>query len=84
MHHETQTKLKAHQDIAASVTLQQYERWYKDNGIEALLVERMKAKQKKEAAKTSRTRDSTPSVASKVRHYTLPCRLDRLLTNLTV
>lgn len=73
LHHETQTKLKAHQDIAASVTLQQYERWYKDNGIEALLVERMKAKQKKEAAKTSRTRDSTPSVASKVGQYTFLC-----------
>lgn len=48
------------------MTLQQYESWYKANGIEALLVERMKAKQKKEAAKTSRTRDSTPSVILKV------------------
>ncbi|OAA43297.1 hypothetical protein NOR_04664 [Metarhizium rileyi] len=70
LHHETQTKLKSHQDIAASVTLQQYESWYKANGIEALLVERMKAKQKKEAARTSRTRDSTPSVASKSRRKT--------------
>ncbi|KID99954.1 hypothetical protein MAJ_04011, partial [Metarhizium majus ARSEF 297] len=67
LHHETQTKLKSHQDIAASMTLQQYESWYKANGIEALLVERMKAKQKKEAAKTSRTRDSTPSVILKSR-----------------
>ncbi|EFY92832.1 hypothetical protein MAC_01070 [Metarhizium acridum CQMa 102] len=67
LHHETQTKLKSHQDIAASMTLQQYESWYKANGIEALLVERMKAKQKKEAAKTSRTRDSTPSVTLKSR-----------------
>ncbi|KAK2612422.1 hypothetical protein QQS21_001526 [Conoideocrella luteorostrata] len=67
LHHETQTKLKAHQDIAASVILQQYERWYKDNGIETLLVERMRAKQKKEAIKTSRTRDSTPFASSKLR-----------------
>ncbi|KAG6034279.1 hypothetical protein E4U41_006607 [Claviceps citrina] len=67
LHHETQTKLKAHQDIAASVTLQQYERWYKDNGIETLLVERMRAKQRKEAVKNSRKRDSTPFAPSKLK-----------------
>ncbi|CCE33367.1 uncharacterized protein CPUR_07291 [Claviceps purpurea 20.1] len=67
LHHETQTKLKAHQDIAASVALQQYERWYKENGIETLLVERMRAKQKKEAVKNSRTRDSIPFSQSKLR-----------------
>ncbi|KAG6014580.1 hypothetical protein E4U43_006395 [Claviceps pusilla] len=67
LHHETQTKLRAHQDIAASVTLQQYERWYKDNGIETLLVERMRAKQKKEAVKNSRTRDSILFAPSKLK-----------------
>ncbi|GAB0134818.1 hypothetical protein EsDP_00003173 [Epichloe bromicola] len=67
LHHETQTKLKAHQDIAASVTLQQYERWYKDNSIETLLVERMRAKQKKEAVKNIRKRDSTPFAPSKLK-----------------
>ncbi|KAG6007414.1 hypothetical protein E4U21_006003 [Claviceps maximensis] len=67
LHHETHTKLKAHQDIAASVTLQQYERWYKDNGIETLLVERMRAKQKKEAIKGSRTRNSIPFSPSKLK-----------------
>ncbi|KAH7023303.1 hypothetical protein EDB80DRAFT_36864 [Ilyonectria destructans] len=56
LHHETQTKLKAHQDIAASVALRQYEVWYSQNGIETLLVERMKAKQVKEAARTRRNR----------------------------
>ncbi|KAH7170691.1 hypothetical protein EDB81DRAFT_176073 [Dactylonectria macrodidyma] len=56
LHHETQTKLKAHQDIAASVALRQYEVWYSQNGIESLLVERMKAKQIKEAARTRRNR----------------------------
>lgn len=61
LHHETQTKLKAHQDIVSSVALQQYERWYKENGIESLLVERMKAKQKKEAVRSSRSRDSSAS-----------------------
>lgn len=69
LHHETQTKLKAHQDIAASVALQQYERWYKENGIETLLVERMRAKQKKEAVKNSRTRDSIPFSQSKVSRW---------------
>lgn len=59
LHHETQTKLKAHQDISASVALQQYEQWYKENGIETLLVERMKAKQVKEAARTKRGRIPT-------------------------
>ncbi|KAG5934188.1 hypothetical protein E4U53_000749 [Claviceps sorghi] len=67
LHHETQTKLKAHQDIAASVILQQYERWYKDNGIETLLVDRMRAKQKKEAVRSNRTRDFIPFAPSKLK-----------------
>lgn len=56
LHHETQTKLKAHQDISAAIALQQYEQWYKENGIEPLLVDRMKAKQVKEAARNKRNR----------------------------
>ncbi|PNP42712.1 hypothetical protein TGAMA5MH_05453 [Trichoderma gamsii] len=64
LHHETQTKLKAHQDIAASVSLQQYEQWYKENGIEGLLVERMKAKQLKEATRNKRARGATSALAS--------------------
>lgn len=66
LHHETQTKLKAHQDVSASVSLQQYEQWYKDNGIERLLVERMKAKQLKEAARNKRARGVAALAASKV------------------
>jgi hypothetical protein len=69
LHHETQTKLKAHQDVAASVALQQYEQWYKDNGIERLLVERMKAKQLKEAARNKRARGVAALVAAKVCIY---------------
>ncbi|KAM6479657.1 hypothetical protein HDV62DRAFT_367609 [Trichoderma sp. SZMC 28011] len=65
LHHETQTKLKAHQDVAASVSLQRYEQWYKDNGIEGLLVERMKAKQLKEAARSKRARGAASLAASK-------------------
>ncbi|KAL6895607.1 hypothetical protein HDV57DRAFT_18579 [Trichoderma longibrachiatum] len=65
LHHETQTKLKAHQDVSASVSLQQYEQWYKDNGIERLLVERMKAKQLKEAARNKRARGVAALAASK-------------------
>ncbi|KFA78397.1 hypothetical protein S40288_04918 [Stachybotrys chartarum IBT 40288] len=49
LHHETQTKLKSHQDDSASLALQRYEQWYRDHGIEALLVARMKAKQVREA-----------------------------------
>ncbi|KAF4581005.1 geranylgeranyltransferase beta subunit [Ophiocordyceps camponoti-floridani] len=60
LHHETQTRLKSHQDLTAHVVLGQYEQWYKDNGIEALLVERMRAKQLKEAAKTRRARATAP------------------------
>lgn len=41
--------------------LQQYEQWYRDNNIETLLVERLKAKQDKEAARVKRGR-GTPSV----------------------
>ncbi|KAL6908500.1 hypothetical protein GGI43DRAFT_429482 [Trichoderma evansii] len=63
LHHETQTKLKAHQDISASVSLQQYEQWYKENGIEGLLVERMKAKQLKEAARNKRAGGATTALA---------------------
>ncbi|RDA90351.1 hypothetical protein CP533_3370 [Ophiocordyceps camponoti-saundersi (nom. inval.)] len=60
LHHETQTRLKSHQDLTATTRLQQYEQWYNDNGIEDLLVERMRAKQMKEAAKTRRTRGAAP------------------------
>lgn len=75
LHHETQTKLKSHQDIAATVALQQYDQWYKENGIEALLVERMKAKQLKEAARNRRARGATPMPTFKVH---LPSNLARL------
>lgn len=67
LHHETQTKLKAHQDISASLALQAYEQWYKDNGIEVLLVERMKAKQVKEAARNKRSRIMASAAPTKVR-----------------
>ena len=60
LHHVTQTKLKSHQDIVSAVALQQYEQWYRDNGIEVLLVERMKAKQVKEALKGRHTRAINP------------------------
>lgn len=61
LHHEAQTRLKSHQDSAASLTLHQYEQWYREHGIEALLVERMKAKVIKEASRVKRSRGSIPS-----------------------
>ncbi|VUC27132.1 unnamed protein product [Clonostachys rosea] len=66
LHHETQTKLKAHQDLVSSIALQQYEQWYRDNNIESLLVERMKAKQVKEAARNKRNRASSATSIPKV------------------
>jgi hypothetical protein len=66
LHHETQTKLKAHQDLAASIALQEYEQWYKDYSIEALLVERMKAKQLKEASRYKRGRAMSVASGRKV------------------
>lgn len=66
LHHETQTRLKSHQDVAASIALGEYEQWYKENGIETLLVDRMRAKQLKEAARNRRSRGSTPTPSSKV------------------
>ena len=67
LHHETQTKLRAHQDPTASIALQSYDNWYKDHGIEALLVGRLKAKQNKEAHKVRRERSSYSSLMPKVR-----------------
>lgn len=70
LHHETQTKLKAHQDLTASIALQEYEQWYRDYSIEALLVERMKAKEVKEASRNKRGRAlslaPTPKVGSSI------------------
>lgn len=66
LHHETQTKLKAHQDLISAVALQQYDQWYQNNGIEALLVERMKAKAVKEAMKGRhlRTRNASNPIST--------------------
>lgn len=66
LHHETQTKLRAHQDIAAAFALQQYEQWYRDFEIETLLVERLRAKQVKEAARSRRTVQPTSFRAPQV------------------
>lgn len=75
LHHETQTKLKAHQDLVSSIALQQYEQWYRENNIERLLVDRMKAKQVKEAARNKRNRASSatsiPKMASSYQCYHL-------------
>ncbi|KAH7328755.1 hypothetical protein B0I35DRAFT_26174 [Stachybotrys elegans] len=65
LHHETQTKLKAHQDLDAQGVMHQYEQWYKENGIEALLVDRMRAKQAKEAVRTRRARASASTAPMK-------------------
>ncbi|RCI15650.1 hypothetical protein L249_3585 [Ophiocordyceps polyrhachis-furcata BCC 54312] len=70
LHHEKQTKLNSHQDLTASALLNQYGQWYKDNGIEALLVERLRAKQMKEAAKTRRTRGAAPLASLNSRRKT--------------
>ncbi|PQK12051.1 hypothetical protein BB8028_0003g06700 [Beauveria bassiana] len=78
LHHETQTKLRAHQDLVAAVTLQQYEQWYQVNGIESLLVERLKAKQVKEAMKgrlyranaTSKPANAAPRTKKRSRRAT--------------
>ncbi|KYK58209.1 hypothetical protein DCS_05222 [Drechmeria coniospora] len=67
LHHETQTRLKSHQDGRASAALQEYERWYKANAIESLLVERMRAKQLKEAARSKRVRGATPAPVFKAK-----------------
>lgn len=56
LHHETQMKLRSHQDLTAAVALQKYDQWYIRNNIEDLLVQRMKAKQTKEAARQRRKR----------------------------
>lgn len=66
LHHETQTKLRSHQDLTAGVALQQYDLWYKKNGIEALLVQRLKAKQVKEAARNKRNRATPANTSVKV------------------
>ena len=70
LHHETQTKLRSHQDSNAAVALQQYDRWYAENGIEVLLVERLRAKQVKEASRNKRNWHS-PRQATKVCYPTL-------------
>lgn len=70
LHHETQTKLKAHQDPTAYHTLQQYEQWYRDNSIESLLVDRMRAKQVKEASRSRRHRALSVSPEDKSFIYT--------------
>ncbi|PHH82610.1 hypothetical protein CDD82_5454 [Ophiocordyceps australis] len=70
LHHETQTRLKRNQDLASLALLEQYEQWYRDNGIEALLVERMKAKQQKEAAKARRVRGAALAPANKSKRKT--------------
>ncbi|KJZ80581.1 hypothetical protein HIM_00431 [Hirsutella minnesotensis 3608] len=70
LHHETLTRLKSHQTVEANQLMDQYETWYKDNGIEELLVERMKAKQMKEAAKVRRARGTTPVQVPKLRPKT--------------
>lgn len=67
LHHETQTKLRAHQDLAASIALQQYEKWYRDYSIETLLVERMKAKQEKEESRNRRSRGLSVSRSIKAK-----------------
>ena len=77
LHHETQTKLKSHQDIAAGVALQQYDQWYRQNGIEALLVQRMKAKQVKEATRNKRNRPTPANITTrtsiKILTYQITC-----------
>lgn len=64
LHHEVQTRLRSHQDLAAAVALQQYDQWYQQNGIETLLVERLRAKQVKEAARNKRNRALSNAAAS--------------------
>lgn len=71
LHHETQTKLRAHQDPGSGRALQEYDEWYRVNGIEALLVNRLKAKQSKEAARNKRARVSSAAAPSKVRHISV-------------
>lgn len=62
LHHETQTKLRSHQDFTSAIALQQYEQWYQAHGIETLLVERMKAKQAKEETRHKRQRVICPTL----------------------
>jgi hypothetical protein len=66
LHHETQTKLRAHQDITAALALQQYEQWYREFEIETLLVERLRAKQVKEAARGRRAPPPSLAIGNRV------------------
>ena len=66
LHQETQTKLKAHQDLAAATALSKYCQWYEQYSIESLLVERMRAKQLKETAKIKRSRNNSLALSEKV------------------
>lgn len=59
LHHETQMKLRSHQDISSAMALRQYDAWYNRYSIEDLLVERMKAKQVKEAARQTGKRKTS-------------------------
>lgn len=82
LHHETQTKLKAHEDFSAAVALQQYEQWYREYGIETLLVERLRAKQMKEAVRIRRNRTPmTSAQTNKVSMLSVPLRLSDSRTN---
>ena len=71
LHHETQTKLRAHQDAVSAMAAQQYDQWYQENGIEPLLVERMRTKQLKEASRNKRIRAPSMVPPSKVYHLSL-------------
>lgn len=71
LHHETQTKLKAHQDIASAMALQQYEQWYREFEIETLLVERLRAKQVKEAARGRRAAPPAPVRGNRVSSFNI-------------
>jgi hypothetical protein len=51
LHAHQQMKIRSRSELAASASLTQYERWYKQYNIETLLAERLAAKDEKDATK---------------------------------
>lgn len=47
LHTLNDTKIRSHADLSAAQTIATYEKWYKDNGLERMLAERLMAKDEK-------------------------------------
>ena len=63
LHAHQLLKIRARNDAAAADILQQYNKWYDDNGIEKLLADRLAQRDEKEAGKKRRTGDDYEPVS---------------------